>query len=283
MVGCKQSRAHHSQFRVLIVVSRRVYILVAVFLLAGAAGAQTSMQHLTRAQIDSIMNPTLHADAGDLLLVDKASYDIGKLSEADSPVTRDFLLRNVSDSPLRILRVRTTCGCTVSTFDTVAIAPGDAAKVSLTYNPKNRPGTIDVDGFVYLEGYERQPMARLSLYGEVLDSDVWRHLPQAMGTLRLKRKEVHFTELPPKGETTMRVLCANSGTKPLKLTSKILPPYAALHTEPAVIAPGEEADLVVTIDVDRLPSKEGDIRASLIVDGVAGKPSERTLQIMISR
>ena len=81
----------------------------------------------------------------------------------------------------------------------------------------------------------------------------------------------------------MRVLCANSGVKPFKLTSRILPPYASLHTVPAVIAPGEEADLIITIDVDKLPMKEGDIQAPLIVEGVGGKPSERTLQIVIKR
>ena len=155
--------------------------------------------------------------------------------------------------------------------------------VILTYNPKNRPGTIDVDAFVYLEGNERHPMARLSLYGEVVDSDEWSHLPQAMGTLRLKRKEVRFAELPDRGKTTMRILCANSGVKPLKITSRILPPYATLHTEPAVIAVGEEADMVITIDVDRLPKAEGEIRTSLIVEGVGGKPSERTLQIVIEK
>ena len=155
--------------------------------------------------------------------------------------------------------------------------------VTLTYNPKNRPGTIDVDAFVYVEGNDRQPMARLSLYGEVMDSDEWSHLPQAMGTLRLKRKEVNFAELPSSGQTTMRILCANSGHKPLKLTSNILPPYASLHTEPAVIAPGKEADLVVTIDVDKLPMAGSPIRTSLIVEGVGGRPSERTLQIVIEK
>ena len=104
-----------------------------------------------------------------------------------------------------------------------------------------------------------------------------------MGALRLKRKEVHFLELPARGKTTMRILCANSGTKSLRLTSRILPPYASLHTEPAVIAPGEEADLVITIDVDKLPVEESDIRAPLIVNGVGGKPSERTLQIIIKK
>ena len=261
----------------------RVYILVCVLCCAVTVGAQAPLRNLSRAQIDSIMNPTLHAEAGKTLFVDNSSYDLGKLSETDSPVNRTFHLRNVSSNPLRISRVRTTCGCTAAVFDSTFIAPGKDAMVMLTYNPKNRPGTIDVDGFVYIEGNDRQPMARLSLYGEVIDSDVWRHLPQSMGTLRLKRKEVRFAELPSDGKTTMRILCANSGLKPLKLSSRILPPYASLHTVPAVIAPGEEADLIVTIDVDKLPKKEGEIQSLLIVEGVGGKPSERTLQIVIER
>ena len=261
----------------------RVYILFCMLWSVIAVGAQVPVGGLTRAQIDSIMNPTLHAEAAKTLHVESSSYNLGKLSEDDAPVNRTFSLRNVSDKALRISRVRTTCGCTAATYDTASVAPGDEMRITLSYNPKNRPGTIDVDAFVYLAGDDRHPMARLSLYGEVLDGDEWRHLPQSMGTLRLKRKEVHFTELPARGKTSMRILCANSGSKPLKLSSRILPPYAALHTEPSVVAPGEEADLVVTVDVDKLPAGEGEIRVPLIVEGVGGKPSERTLQIVIKR
>ena len=264
------------------VVFRRVYLLFVILWCAVAAGAQTPMRNLTRAQIDSIMNPTLHAEAAKILLADKLSYDLGKLSETDAPVSRTFSLRNVGDKPLRISRVRTMCGCTAAAFDSTFIAPGKKVEITLSYNPKNRPGTIDVDAFVYVEGDDRHPMARLSLYGEVIEDD-WRHLPCAMGTLRLKRKEVQFSNLPSSGTTTMRIMCANSGTKPLKLTSRILPPYAALHTIPAVIAPGDETDLIITIDVDKLPKTGGEIHTSLIVEGVGEKPSERTLQIVIKR
>lgn len=264
----------------------RLSLTAIALLLALSTVAQVAvrdMRGLTREQIDSMMNPTLHPESSKMLVADRLSYDLGQLSESDNPVSRTFRLRNVSDSPLRISRVRTTCGCTVAAFDTVLIMPDEETVLKLTYNPKNRPGTIDVDAFVYVEASDRQPVARLSLYGEVVDSDEWRHLPQAMGTLRLKRKEVRFSELPAKGTTTMRILCANSGSKPLTLSSRILPPYAALHTEPAVIHPGDEADLVVTIDVDKLPQRTDGIRASLIVDGVGGRPSERTVQIIIEQ
>ena len=80
--------------------------------------AQAPMHNLTRAQIDSIMNPTLHAEAVRMVLADKLSYDLGQLAETDNPVSRTFSLRNVSDKAMRIGRVRTTCGCTAAAFDT---------------------------------------------------------------------------------------------------------------------------------------------------------------------
>ena len=263
--------------------NRRVYILACVLWASAVAGAQVPVRNLTRAQIDSIVHPTLHAEGSKILRADNVSYDLGKMRETDVAVSRTFRLRNMSNMVQRISRVRTTCGCTVAAFDTMAIAPNGEVAVTLTYNPKNRPGTIDVDAFVYLEGYDRQPMARLSLYGEVLDSDEWRHLSHAMGALRVKRKEVHFTDLPAHGKPSMRVLCANSGDRPLHLSSRLLPPYVTFHTEPAVIAPGEEADMVITIDVDKLPKKDGTIRASLLIEGASGKPSERTLQLIIEK
>lgn len=261
--------------------NRRVYMLVCMVCMISVAGAQTSVHSLTRVQLDSIMNPTLHSGAEKVLRAERLSEDLGKLSEKDSPVSRTFRLRNVSGTPQRISRVRTTCGCTVAAYDTMSVAPDEEMQITLTYNPKNRPGTIDVDAFVYIRGEERQPMARLSLYGEVTDDDAWRHLPHTMGALRVKRREVHFSDLPVGGKPSMRILCANSGDKPLRLASRLLPSYVTFHTEPSVIAPGEEADMVITIDVSKLPKRSTPIRSSLIVEGVSGKPSARTLQLII--
>ena len=261
----------------------RVYILVCMLCMACVAGAQVPVRNLTRARIDSLVHPTLHAEANRVLRADRDTCELGTMDEDDQPVSRTFHLRNVSREPQRILRVRTSCGCTVASFDTTAIAPGKEATIILTYNPKNRPGTIDVDAYVYVASNDRQPTARLSLYGEVVDNDAWSHLPYTMGHLRVKRTQVYFTELPAGGRPSMRVLCANSGDKPLRLSSQLLPAYATFRTEPAVIAPGEEADLVITIDVDKLPKRNAPLKFGILIDGLQGRPSERTLQVEISK
>lgn len=262
---------------------RRVYITILGLMATLSIGAQTPVQDmrgLTRAQIDSIVHPSVHPEGTRWIQFDQTTSELGTMSENDEPVQRTFTFRNVSGRTLKIARVRTTCGCTVAKYDTVSIAPGATGKVTLTYNPKNRPGTIDVDAFVYLIG-ENRPAARLSLYGEVFDNDMWSHLPYAMGALRLKRKAVSFTELPTKGKPSLRILCANSGNKALKIHAKLLPGYATLHTEPAVIAPGAEADIVITVDVAKLPAGDAVLRFPILLEGVSGRPSERTINVTI--
>lgn len=264
----------------------RRYVLFISFLVAVTLSlhAQVTMQHmraLTREQIDSLVHPTVAPTAGHVLRVDTASYDLGTLSETDAPVSRTFVIYNISKRPVRISRVRTTCGCTAARFDTASIAPGGATRISLTYNPKNRPGTIDVDAFVYLAENDKHPMARLSLYGEIVDSDVWSYLPYAMGTLRIKHREVNLTELPANGKPSIRIPCANSGNAPLRLSSRLLPPYASFRTEPEVIAPNEEADIIVTVDVAKLPKREGPQTFSVLIDGLNCRPSERTLHVVL--
>ena len=266
--------------------SPRAYITAIALLLSLSTVAQVAvrdMRGLTREQIDSIVHPTVAPDGAHLIRADHLSLELGTLAETDAPVSRTFTLTNVSDKALRITRVHTTCGCTAATFDTTAIAPNGTTQVVLTYNPKNRPGTIDTDAFVYFEGQGNRPLVRLSLYGEVTDSDVWSHLPYTMGALRVKRSTATFSELPATGKPSVRIPCANSGNKALRLTSRMLPSYASFRTEPETIAPGTEADLVITIDVAKLPKQKGDLQFPLLIEGIGTRPSERTIQVIIEK
>ena len=81
------------------------------------------------------------------------------------------------------------------------------------------------------------------------------HISQHMGHLRLTRKQVSFSRA---GKTTIeRIACANSGDHPLKLNALLLPSCLKFYTEPAVLAPGQEGDLVITLDKAKLPSFHG--------------------------
>ena len=96
----------------------------------------------------------------------------------------------------------------------------------------------------------------------------------------LHASRCHFSRA---GKTTIeRIACANSGDHPLKLNALLLPSCLKFYTEPVVSAPGQEGDLVITLDKAKLPSFHTEEKhLSLIIDGVIGKPSEKTIEVII--
>ena len=76
------------------------------------------------------------------------------------------------------------------------ILPGETRTITLTYHPKNHPGTIDTNAFVYLSSSDKTPVARLTLVGNVVPgADEWARYPYAMGKLRLKQNQMEFSEV----------------------------------------------------------------------------------------
>ena len=221
---------------------------------------------------DSLINPPLMQQAESILRFDKSTLDIGTLTEDDAPQAYRFTGRNISKEAVTVTKVRTTCGCTAAELPAGKILPGETATIVLTYHPKNHPGTIDTDAFVYLSCSEKHPVARLTLTGNVLPgADEWARYPYAMGRLRLKQNRMEFQEVMPGKRPSERILCGNSGDKPLRLS------------EPEVIQPGSEADIVVTVDASLIPAgKEKTFTFPIIIEGVDARPSDRTLNIKVN-
>lgn len=250
-----------------------VFLLAAAFALPATVCAQVTKRP-SRAAMDSLLNPTLSPDAEKILLFERVKKCIGTINEKDSARVVLFPFRNVSGKAVKITRVNTHCGCTAATFQTETIAPAASSAIAIRYNPKGRAGTIDTNAFVYVDCAGSRPVAKLTITGNVIDESEWSHLPCIMGSLRLKRTRVSFE----RGRNEARIPCANTGDKPLKLSALMLPPYATFATEPQLLQPGEEGDIVISIKAGEVGAAK---RFSIIVDGVEGSISSRTIKAMI--
>ena len=229
------------------------------------------------------VHPSLLAHGSQLIRFVEVRKDLGTLTEDDAPVTCRFVGKNVSSQPVFIQRIHTTCGCTAAQLSRRELQPGDTCVVQLTYTAKNHPGTIDADAFVYLSVSDRHPATRLTLTGNVVPgADEWARFRYSMGALRLKQNKVKFTGVSKGMEPEARILCGNSSKEPLRITALLTPRFATLRTEPEVIPPGEEADLVITLHSDKFPQgKQGKLDFPVILDGVKGKPSDRTIHVEV--
>lgn len=219
----------------------------------------------------------------ELLKFEHPLIDAGTMTEDDAPRTFTFVGKNVSKKILHITQVRTTCGCTSSYVRGDVMKPGDTCQVQITFTPNRYPGTINTGAYLYLKEVEGQPAVKLALTGKVLPgADQWARYPHKMGALRLKQAKASITEVKPGTEPEARILCGNSGDKPLRISSLLLPPYARLTTEPEVIEPGDEADLVITIIADKIPATMPEsFTFPVILEGLDARPSDRTIQVVV--
>ena len=213
------------------------------------------IRFIPQEKTDTLINPPLMKHGEQILRFDSTVLNVGTMTEDDAPKTYRFTCTNISNKTINLTRVRTTCGCAVADVRTGEIPPGEASVIALTYNPKNHPGTIDTNAFVYLSLSDRMPVARLTLTGNVLPgADEWG-----------------------------RILCGNSGEQSLRLTVLNLPCFVTFRTEPEVISPGSEADIIITIDASLIPVEKGDsFIFPVIIEGVSGQQADRTLSIKVN-
>lgn len=239
---------------------------------------------LSAGEVDSIINPPL-LKGNEVLHFDKPTINVGQLSEDDAPVAFRFTFRNVSRANVTLVRVYTSCGCTVATFDKSPVKPGEAREIKLVLNPSGQAGTLNKSAFVYTHLSQSQPTAKITLVGKVTPTaNRWVGYPYAMGNvLRLKRTTLQFNDMPLTATRTERLVCVNSGKKALKLSALMPPRYATFRTEPAVIPPGEEADIVITVDGRLLPPlPKSETSFWIMIDGIDAAPSDRSLKVKVS-
>lgn len=248
------------------------------------ANAQEFRFPSRQAAVDSLLNPPLMQQAENILRFRETVLDVGTLTEDDAPQTYRFTYTNVSPEPVVITRVRTTCGCAVAEARTGKVMPGETQTIALTYHPRNHPGTVDTNAFVYLSTSDKTPVARLTLIGNVLPgTDEWARYPYTMGKLRLKQNRMTFREVRAGKQPSERILCGNSGDKPLRLSAFALPRFAGFRTEPEVIPPGAEADIVVTIDASLIPAARGtSFSFPILIEGIDARPTDRTLNVHVN-
>jgi hypothetical protein len=69
------------------------------------------------------------------------SIDFGQI-ESNTLVKHDFVFFNSGTAPLLLKDVKPSCGCTVPTWPRQPIKPGETAKISVTFDPKDDKGKV---------------------------------------------------------------------------------------------------------------------------------------------
>ena len=253
----------------------RQLILLGGALLLGLGASAQGRGFLSREALDSLVNPSVSTKATGILECKEGVVNVGTISD-ESVVEVRYLVRNTSNRSVVITQLRSSCGCLKVATSPTAIEPNGSVEVVANFDPKGRNSSFRYNILLYTELDNTYPSLRLTLVGEVESHDSWSHLPYRMGGLRLSRKEVTINS-----RGVERIACANSTDSPMRLSARETVAGLSLRTEPEVIAPNSEADIVISYDPAAALATE--LRTMLIVEGIEAPPTERMITITITK
>lgn len=250
------------------------YIAVALVFVAVEAGAQ-ERKILSRAELDALVNPTLSEVAQGVIIAEPATRNMGEVADTDK-VNAYFTLRNTTTEAIEITEIRSSCSCLKVVTPITRLEAEESVTLRAEFNPAGRNGGFSIPILLYTSLDKTHPTTRLVVEGSVIATDEWSHLPERMGELRMSRKSVTFDSMT----RTERIAVANVGNAPLRLSVKPTTEGISLHTEPEVLMPNAEGDIVIIYSPATEPKH--DIETALIIEGCGtARPTERMIKITI--
>lgn len=158
-------------------------------------------------------------------------------------VMASFLLKNTSESPVKIKRIRTTCGCTTVTKSPKNLPPGGTFNLKVRLSTAGYRGEIKKQVYIY-DDSNFSPII-LTIKGKIR--------PQPSGLLQVEKQRIDLGIISFYDRIQKRVKITNIGDDDLEVIELNHPPFFQITLDKIKLKPGEST--YVTIKV--LPTIHG--------------------------
>lgn len=184
----------------------------------------------------------------------ETEHNFGVFSEDLGAVDAVFELVNESDKAVRILDARATCGCTQPVIPKEAVEPGDTAQLKVTYLATGRPGRFSKHIYVKTSDKPSEQQT-LTISGTVIGASATlaSRYPVVAGSMRLRNQTVGFGEVVRGKLKTIFIEGYNQSPDTLYPAVEGLPDYIDIDIKPAAVAPGEQMQMVFTLQTLKVP------------------------------
>ena len=207
---------------------------------------------------------------------DKTTHDFGTIKEEINKAPVTFTFTNVGTGDLKLVNVRTSCGCTASEYSKGVIKPGGKGYVKATYFTTNRPGPFRKSITVTTNDVDR-PNTVLFIKGTVTPkakspADLF---PITIGNLKLMSNHLAFNKINSTETRTDSIKVYNKWGHPMNIGFQQVPANIKIVAHPSTLKSGAMGYIVVTYDA----AKRNDF--GLLFDRIAIRTNDNVQPIKI--
>ena len=205
--------------------------------------------------------PLVAQQGGAVISVENKLFDFGTFPEEKGPVSHTFVVKNTGNQSLVIQRVSVSCGCMQPEWTKSPIPPNGQGEVTVTYQPKGRPGPFNKAIVIYSNSAERH--TRLMIKGYVTPASNLPKViyPYSVGPLKIHTRSLTYS-IVYEGQTGVQnILMRNEGDEPITVEVSEHPEYLTIQPEPATLQPDETGEIEVSFDASKLNAKGREMAA----------------------
>jgi len=173
-------------------------------------------------------------------------HDFGAFKEADGIQTTNFEFTNKGSVPLVINAVTASCGCTSPKWTKEPVPPGEKGTISVSYDPRNRPGTFNKSVLVRSNASNSTTVLRITGKVEEREKTLAELYPRQIGALRAKTNHISFSHMKTREVKSKELELVNDTDKPLQVGFRRVPGHVKAVVEPETIPAHGKGKLLVT-------------------------------------
>ena len=122
--------------------------------------------------------------------LDRTVHDFGDIQTSQGPVSCTYTVRNISDKPLTILNVISSCGCTDVQWTKESIPAGGKGAISATFKNEDGPYPFDKTLTAYFSDVKQPVVLHLRGIAHDRQLPVGELYPIHYGSLGLRSAEI---------------------------------------------------------------------------------------------
>ncbi|MGN0188973.1 MAG: DUF1573 domain-containing protein [Candidatus Cryptobacteroides sp.] len=178
---------------------------------------------------------------------DRTVCDFGDVLLSDGPLKCSFNVKNISDKPLVIYNVTTSCGCTDAQWTREPVQPGKSGVITATYTNDEGPYPFDKTLTVHISSLKKPVVLRLRGYSHDKKKSLSETYPVHIGNFGFREAEIKCGNLDMGESKSTAVKVANLSGSPQRLSFSGVTPGLALQVSPNPIPASGVATLTCTV------------------------------------
>jgi hypothetical protein len=185
---------------------------------------------------------------------DKTIHDFGDISLNSGSHKHTFVFENISENPVVIQTVVSSCGCAAPVWTKKPVMPGESGTIEVTYLNNQGPYPFDKSLTVYITGEPRPVILRIRGVVHAKPKKLKELFPENFEGLSFRKS---YLDLGPSAIGSIvreTIEAANTSASEITLSLKCDQPGIKIDTKPGTIKKGETTSITFTIDTKKADS-----------------------------